>query len=203
MNEKFRGPVVPGATASQLFATVTAFQDYTLPLLVRSQPVPALGKVAGSGRVLRGARPTSHVVQVVSDTFTDIVLDPTTACFLLIYSPNCPASRSVIPILEDVATQHKEMENVTIARIDLTANDLPIRDLIVHHYPTAYLFPAGPGDPASHHPTYRKPLNFANYHGENTKHDVSKPHSHWSVFTITHFVEHEVMPDMEKLLKDG
>ena len=202
MNEKFRGPVVPGATAAQLFATVTAFKDYTLPLLVRSQPVPALGKVAGSGRVLRGARSTSHVVQVVSDTFTDIVLDPMTACFLLIYSPNCPASRSVIPILEDVATQHKEMENVTIARIDLTANDLPIRDLIVHHYPTAYLFPAGTGDAASHHPAYRAPLNFANYHGENTKHDVSKPHSHWSVFTITHFVEHEVMPEMEKLLDD-
>ena len=91
---------------------------------------------------------------------------------------------------------------MTIARIDLTANDLPIRDLIVHHYPTAYLFPAGTGDAASHHPAYRAPLNFANYHGENTKHDVSKPHSHWSVFTITHFVEHEVMPEMEKLLDD-
>lgn len=202
MNEKFRGPNVPGATAEQLMDTVNAFKEYRLPLLVRSQPIPDAGKIAGSGRVLRGARPTSHVVQVVADTFKEVVLDTSRACFLLIYSPNCPASRSVIPIMEEVAVKHKEMENVTIARIDLTSNDLPIRDIIVHHYPTAYLFPAGAGDPSSHHPEYSKPLNFANYHGENTKHDVSKPHAHWSVHTITHFIEHEVMPEIEQLLED-
>ena len=93
---------------------------------------------------MRGASSTSHTVDVVSDTFQEIVLD-TTHMFLLLYSPSCPASRNVLPILDRVALRIKALKNVTIAKMDLTKNDLPIRDIVVHHYPTAYLFPAGDG----------------------------------------------------------
>ena len=194
MNEKFRSPYsVPGATADEMFAMVTAFKEYTLPLLVRS---------AKGGRSLRGGNPSHMPVEVTSDTFKDIVLDPTRACFLLLYSPNCPASRSVLPILDDVAREHHELENVTIAKIDLIHNDLPVRDIVCHFYPTAYLFPAGKNsDPNSHHPEWRDAINFAQYKGESTPHDRSKSHSHWSIEVIAHFIEHEVMPNSVLKLK--
>ena len=188
MNEKFLSPfTAPGQSTNQMVDMVDSFFNYTLPLLVRS---------AKKGRGLRGAMSdvkADVVVEVTSDTFQEIVLDPTRACFLLIYSPTCPASRSVLPILDDVAKEHADFENVTIAKIDLTSNDLPVRDVIVHHYPTGYLFPAGSG--TGHHPLWRKPVNFASYDGESTPHDRSKPHSHWSKEVIAHFVVHEVMPE--------
>ena len=202
MNEKFMSPFqVPGLTAGDMMKMIDSFLDYTLPLLVRS--------AKGSSRSLRGGSggsvgsettvgsPKHPVVEVTSNTFNEIVLDPTKACFLLIYSPSCPASRSVLPILDDVARNHLELENVTIAKIDLTSNDMPIRDVIVQHYPTAYLFPIGSGDRTGHHPKYRTPINFANYKGENTPHDRAKVHSHWSTEVIAHFIEHEVMPELE------
>jgi hypothetical protein len=194
MNEKFLGPKVPGATAAELMGMLNNFFDYKLQLLVRSAPLPATGIVAGDvhGRRMRGASSDSHVVEVVSDTFREIVLDPTRACFLLLYSPECPASRSVLPVLEDVATHHKDLENVTIAKMDLIHNDLPIRDVVCHHYPTAYLFPAGT-DGNKRHPEYRAPINFANYKGENTPHPINQPHAHWSVEEIAHFIEHEIV----------
>jgi hypothetical protein len=200
MNEKFLGPTVPGASADDFMGMAKQFFDYKLPLLVRSAPVPAAGVVAGDthGRRMRGASHDSHVVQVVSDTFREVVLDPERACFLLIYSPHCPASRSVLPVLEDVGTHHRNLENVTIAKMDLIHNDLPIRDVVVRHYPTAYLFPAGK-EPAtgSRHPEYRTPLNFANYKGENTPHERNHAHGHWSVEEIAHFIEHEVVKTTE------
>jgi thiol-disulfide isomerase/thioredoxin len=189
MNEKFMSPFnVPGQTADEMMKMVTSFLGYTLPLLVRS---------AKGGRGLRGSSGSLEpVVEVTSDTFDEVVLDPTKACFLLIYSPSCPASRSVLPILDNVAKEHLELQNVTIAKIDLTKNDMPVRDVVVQHYPTAYLFPAGAGDPKGHHPAWRAPINFANYKGENTPHDRSKAHSHWSTEVIAHFIEHEVMPNL-------
>ena len=106
-----------------------------------------------------------------------------------------------MPILDRVALRVKDLKNVTIAKMDLTKNDLPIRDIIVHHYPTAYLFPAGDGgDTVSitkgsnlFPVTFKKAINFANYDGENTKHDVTKPHAHWSVDNIVHFIVHETV----------
>lgn len=193
MNEKFLSPFkVPGQTAADMMHMVNSFFDYTLPLLIRSNK--------GGGRGLRGAIASSssgsHMpIEVTSDTFQEIVLDPTRACFLLIYSPTCPASRSVLPILDDVAKEHHEFENVTIAKIDLTSNDLPVRDIVVQHYPTGYLFPAGLGDVNGHHPEWKNAINFASFKGESTPHDRSKPHSHWSKEVIAHFIEHEVMPD--------
>ena len=214
MNEKFLfpGKNIPGMNVNELMDMLNKFLTYKLPLLIRSAPIPEInGEVItsnsiasngdGNRRRMRGTSSNSHVIDVVSDTFNKIVLDDSRACFLLIYSPNCPASRNVLPILEEVATQHKDLQNVTIAKIDLIHNDLPVRDVIVHHYPTAYLFPAGKNDIATtdqlgnrRMTAYKKPINFANYKGENTPHDINKPHSHWSSYTIAHFIKHEVVP---------
>ena len=103
MNEKFLSPfTVPGPTADDMIQMVADFKAYTLPLLVRS---------AKGTKGLRGSNRGPHVpVEVTSDTFEEIVLDPTRACFLLLYSPTCPASRSVLPILDDVAREHQEFE---------------------------------------------------------------------------------------------
>ena len=110
---------------------ITQYLDYKLPLLVRSAPTPGFSIMTG---ILEDGECVgifiSHTVDVVSDTFQEIVLNTTHTCFLLIYSPNCPASRNVLPILDRVALRIKDLKNVTIAKMDLTKNDLPIRILL-------------------------------------------------------------------------
>ena len=123
MNEKFLfSGNVPGMTAADLMKMITQYLEYKLPLLVRSAPTPGFSIMTGDsrGRRMRGASSISHTVDVVSDTFQEIVLNTTHTCFLLIYSPNCPASRNVLPILDRVALRIKDLKNVTIAKMDLT-----------------------------------------------------------------------------------
>ena len=148
MNEKFLfSGNVPGMTAADLMKMITQYLDYKLPLLVRSAPTPGFSIMTGDsrGRRMRGASSISHTVDVVSDTFQEIVLNTTHTCFLLHIFAKLSREPQRVPILDRVALRIKDLKNVTIAKMDLTKNDLPIRDIIVHHYPTAYLFPAGDG----------------------------------------------------------
>ena len=80
MNEKFLfSGNVPGMTAADLMKMITQYLEYKLPLLVRSAPTPGFSIMTGDsrGRRMRGASSISHTVDVVSDTFQEIVLNTT------------------------------------------------------------------------------------------------------------------------------
>lgn len=82
MNEKFLFPEkhkIPGMKVHDLMDMLQNFLNYKLPLLVRSAPVPetnaeVIPSDAQNKRRMRGVLSNSHVIDVVSDTFREIVL---------------------------------------------------------------------------------------------------------------------------------
>lgn len=49
-------------------------------------------------------------------------------------------SRALFPLFEELAKHYKDTEDVVVARIDITANDVNIR--MTDRYPSIKLFPA-------------------------------------------------------------
>jgi len=146
----------------------------SLSLLVRSQP-----------KILNPLPETKpgQIVEVVADTFKDIVLDPDRDVFVLIYSPYCGGSIAVQPVFELVAEAFKDDNRVVIARMDKTINDFPVRGIMVTHYPTAILFPAGIWGSPDYHL-----LDYSDYNGSKTPHNTNIPHSHYEKDTMVKFV---------------
>jgi thiol-disulfide isomerase/thioredoxin len=160
--------------SAQLLNFFDQFFAQTLPLLIRSQPVQVFPVPQ---------RKPGTVVDVVGDTFEQIVLDEERDVLLVIYSPFCGASIAVAPIFEQVAAGVADSPGIVIARIDKTANDLPIRNILVTHYPMTYLFPAGKHTDPDYHP-----LDFGDYNGSKTPHNRDVPHSHFEKEGIINFV---------------
>jgi len=170
--------------SAQLINFFDQFFDQTLPLLLRTQPivlVPEPKRIPGK------------VVDVVGATFEKIVLDEEKDVLLLIYSPFCGASIAVSPIFEQVADAVKDEPGIVIARIDKTANDLPIRGILVTHYPMTYLFPAGKHTDKDYHP-----LDFSDYNGSKTPHNRDVPHSHFEKDGIVKFVKEHGKTKLKK-----
>jgi len=144
-------------------------------LLVRSQPSPVSPPLDLS---------PGKILDVVGVNFEQVVLDKTKDVFVLIYSPYCGASIAVMPLFEQVAKEMEKDTNVRVVRFDKTANDLPIRDVIVTHYPTAYMFPA-----CQHGASGCQLLDFADFNGSKTPHNKDVPHSHFTKEGMANFIK--------------
>jgi thiol-disulfide isomerase/thioredoxin len=177
-NEKFvfRPEEYPNQNtlAAKLVSFTETFHAETAKLLVRSMAVPISPPLD---------RTPGKVVDVVGYNFQDIVLDRTKDVLALIYSPWCGASIAVQPLLEQVAADLKDDTQSFVARIDKTVNDLPVRGIIITHYPTVLLFPAC---------EYGKPdcqvLDFSDFNGSKDPHDRNAPHSHFTKDIMLNFV---------------
>jgi len=80
--------------------------------------------------------------KVVGSNFEDVVYDDSKHVFIKIYAPWCGHCKNMQPAWESLAGAMKGREDVVIAEIDATANDLPSA-YQVRGYPT--LFWAGKG----------------------------------------------------------
>jgi len=87
--------------------------------------------------------PVGEIVKVVGSTFDAIVLDETADVLLKIYAPWCGHCKNMQPAYADLANKLAEDEDIVIAEIDATANDLP-PTYQVRGYPT--IFWAGKGN---------------------------------------------------------
>lgn len=76
---------------------------------------------------------------VVRSTFDSIVLDPKKHVFLAIVAPWCKHCKKFEPVLDSIAEHFKDNENVVIAKIDGTLNDL---DFDVESFPTIQFYKA-------------------------------------------------------------
>lgn len=87
--------------------------------------------------------PTSNdapVKVVVASTFDDIVNDPTKDVLIEFYAPWCGHCKSLAPKYEELATKLAGEEDIVIAKMDATANDVP-KPYNVRGFPTIYFAP--------------------------------------------------------------
>ncbi|KAB8268492.1 protein disulfide-isomerase [Aspergillus minisclerotigenes] len=109
------------------------------------------------------------VTVVVAHSYKDLVLDNEKDVLLEFYAPWCGHCKALAPKYEELASLYKDIPEVTIAKIDATANDVP--DSITG-FPTIKLFPAGAKDSPVEYEGSRTVEDLANFVKENGKHKV-------------------------------
>ncbi|XP_077130397.1 protein disulfide-isomerase A2 [Ranitomeya variabilis] len=80
---------------------------------------------------------------LVGQNFEEVAYDETKNVFVEFYAPWCSHCKELEPIWEELGEKYKDHENVIIAKMDGTANE--IDGMRVRGYPNLRFFPAGPG----------------------------------------------------------
>ncbi|TVU14434.1 hypothetical protein EJB05_37904 [Eragrostis curvula] len=92
---------------------------------VKSEPIPKVND--------------QPVKIVVANNIDDVFFNSGKNVLLEFYAPWCAHCRKLAPILEEVAVSLQDDEDVVIAKMDGTANDIPT-DLAIEGYPTIYFY---------------------------------------------------------------
>ncbi|VAH47941.1 unnamed protein product [Triticum turgidum subsp. durum] len=108
-----------------------AFEYGNLTPYVKSEPIPKVND--------------QPVKVVVADNIDEIVFNSGKNVLLEFYAPWCGHCRKLAPILEEVAISLQDDEDVVIAKMDGTANDVPT-DFAVEGYPALYFYSSSGGD---------------------------------------------------------
>ncbi|XP_059902371.1 protein disulfide-isomerase [Gadus macrocephalus] len=83
---------------------------------------------------------TQPVKQLVGSTLEKVAFNPDKTAFVLLYLPYSQKSRALFPLWEELAKAVEHREDVVIARIDASANDINLS--MYGSYPALRLFPA-------------------------------------------------------------
>jgi len=70
-----------------------------------------------------------------------IAHDPKLTVFVEYYAPWCGHCKQLAPVWEELATEYDSQENVVIAKVDGTKND--VAGVAIKGFPTLYIYPAG------------------------------------------------------------
>ncbi|XP_057971592.1 protein disulfide-isomerase-like [Malania oleifera] len=120
------------------------YMDGNLKAFVKSEPIPEVNN--------------EPVKVVVGDSLGDIVFNSGKNVLLEFYAPWCGHCKKLAPILDEVAVSFENDADVTIAKLDATANDIVDDAFEVRGYPTLY-FRSASG-------------NVLQYEGGRTKEDI-------------------------------
>uniref|UniRef100_A0A8C7BHL2 Protein disulfide-isomerase A2 n=1 Tax=Neovison vison TaxID=452646 RepID=A0A8C7BHL2_NEOVI len=83
------------------------------------------------------------VKTLVGKNFEQVAFDETKNVFIKFYAPWCSHCKEMAAAWEALAEKYKDHEDIVIAELDATANELEA--FPVHGFPTLKYFPAGPG----------------------------------------------------------
>ncbi|NXM72110.1 PDIA2 isomerase, partial [Serilophus lunatus] len=86
---------------------------------------------------------TRPVKVLVGKTFEQVAYDETKNVFVKFYAPWCSHCQAMAAAWEELAERYKDREDIVIAEMDATANEL--ENITIHGFPTLHYFPAGPG----------------------------------------------------------
>jgi len=101
-----------------------------LQSFIKSEPRPEQG-------------PPGSVTIVTGETFKEIVMDPKKDVLFEMYAPWCGHCKTLAPIYDELASSLKDVDTITIAKMDATANDSPHSKYQAKGYPTLFFAPAG------------------------------------------------------------
>ena len=82
------------------------------------------------------------VYVVVADSWKDVVENKDKDVLIEQYAPWCGHCKALAPVLDELATELKDAENIVIAKMDATKNDAPAA-YKASGYPTLHFFAAG------------------------------------------------------------
>ncbi|XP_072268072.1 protein disulfide-isomerase A4 [Pyxicephalus adspersus] len=103
---------------------VMAFKKGKLKPILKSQPIPKNNK--------------GPVKIVVGKTFDEIVMDTQTDILIEFYAPWCGHCKTLEPVYNDLGKKYRSVQNIVIAKMDATANDIPNDKYKVEGFPTIY-----------------------------------------------------------------
>ncbi|XP_076998456.1 protein disulfide-isomerase A2 isoform X2 [Tamandua tetradactyla] len=83
------------------------------------------------------------VKSLVGSNFEQVAFDEAKNVFIKFYAPWCTHCQEMAPAWEALAEKYRDREDILIAELDATANELGA--FAVHGFPTLKFFPAGPG----------------------------------------------------------
>eukprot|EP01007_Sphenomonas_quadrangularis_P000934 NODE_179_length_1911_cov_784.242750_g134_i0.p1 GENE.NODE_179_length_1911_cov_784.242750_g134_i0~~NODE_179_length_1911_cov_784.242750_g134_i0.p1 ORF type:complete len:507 (+),score=183.80 NODE_179_length_1911_cov_784.242750_g134_i0:69-1589(+) len=112
-------------------AWLKEYTDGKLTPTIRSQPIPEPPKGEDGLYV------------AVADNFKQLVMDDSKDVLIEFYAPWCGHCKHLAPVLAEVAETYADDTNIVIAKMDATANDVPVKGFNVEGFPTMYFIPAG------------------------------------------------------------
>ncbi|XP_066301546.1 protein disulfide-isomerase A4-like [Branchiostoma lanceolatum] len=102
---------------------VEAFKSGWVKPVIKSQPIP---KKQGA------------VTTVVGKNFEKIVMDKSKDVLIEFYAPWCGHCKKLEPAYNKLAKKYKTTKDLVIAKMDATANDIPVDTFEVQGFPTIY-----------------------------------------------------------------
>ncbi|KAL7176396.1 hypothetical protein ACSBR2_029853 [Camellia fascicularis] len=114
----------PNLEPDQISSWVKEYKEGNVLPYRKSEPIPEVND--------------EPVKVIVADSLQDNVFNSGKNVLLEFYAPWCGHCKNMAPILDEVAVSLESDADVVIAKIDATANDVPIDIFDVKGYPTLY-----------------------------------------------------------------